>query len=79
MVGGSSPSRPALHGVNMNKLIQYLKDVRSEMAKVSWPQRNEVTGATVLVVVLSIVFSIFVYGCDKLLLFIIGLFFKTGM
>jgi len=63
----------------MDKLIQYLKDVRSEMAKVSWPQRNEVTGATVLVVVLSIVFSIFVYACDKLLLFIVGLFLKTGM
>jgi len=63
----------------MDKLIQYLKDVRSEMAKVSWPQRNEVTGATVLVVVLSIVFSIFVYGCDKLLLYFVGLFLKTGM
>ncbi len=63
----------------MDKIIQYLKDVRSEMAKVSWPQRNEVTGATVLVVVLSIVFSIFVYACDKLLLFIVGLFLKTGM
>ena len=63
----------------MDKLIQYLKDVRSEMAKVSWPQRNEVTGATVLVVVLSIVFSVFVYACDKLLLFFVGLFLKSGM
>jgi preprotein translocase subunit SecE len=63
----------------MNKLIQYLKDVRSEMAKVSWPQRSEVSGATVLVVVLSIVFSIFVYACDKLLLFFVGLFLKSGM
>jgi preprotein translocase subunit SecE len=63
----------------MDKFIQYLKDVRSEMAKVSWPQRNEVSSATILVVVLSILVSIFVYACDKLLLFIVGLFLKTGM
>ena len=63
----------------MNKFIQYLKDVRSEMTKVSWPQRNEVSGATVLVVVLSIIMSIFVYACDKLLLFFVGLFLNKGM
>ncbi|MBN1577089.1 MAG: preprotein translocase subunit SecE [Chitinispirillaceae bacterium] len=63
----------------MDKFIQYLKDVRSEMAKVSWPQRNEVTGATILVVVLSILFSVFVYACDKVLLFIVGLFLNKGM
>ncbi|HON09943.1 MAG: preprotein translocase subunit SecE [Fibrobacter sp.] len=63
----------------MQKFIQYLKDVRSELAKVSWPNRNEVTGATMLVVVLSIVVSLFVYACDKLLLFVVGLFLKSGM
>lgn len=49
------------------------------MTKVSWPQRNEVTGATVLVVVLSIIMSIFVYACDKVLLFFVGLFLNKGM
>lgn len=49
------------------------------MAKVSWPQRSEVSGATVLVVVLSIIMSLFVYACDKVLMFFMGLFFKTGM
>ncbi|NLG16576.1 MAG: preprotein translocase subunit SecE [Fibrobacter sp.] len=63
----------------MQKFIQYLKDVRSELAKVSWPTKNEVTGATMLVVVLSIVVSLFVYACDKLLLFVVGLFLKTGL
>jgi preprotein translocase subunit SecE len=63
----------------MNKIIQYLKEVRSEMAKVSWPTKNDVSGATILVVVLSILVSIFVYGCDKFLMYIIGLFFKIGM
>jgi preprotein translocase subunit SecE len=62
----------------MQKFIQYLKDVRSELAKVSWPTRNEVTGATMLVVILSIAVSIFVYACDSAFLAIVGLFFKSG-
>jgi preprotein translocase subunit SecE len=63
----------------MDKFIQYLKDVRSEMAKVSWPTRNEVSSATVLVVVLSIIVSLFVYACDLTLNKLVGLFLKTGM
>jgi preprotein translocase subunit SecE len=63
----------------MDKIIQYLKDVRSEMTKVSWPTRNDVTGATVLVVVLSIIMSIYVFACDKILLFFAGLLFNKGM
>jgi len=63
----------------MQKIIQYLKDVRSELSKVSWPTRNEVQGATILVVVLSVAVSVFVYACDKFLLFFVGLFLKSGM
>jgi preprotein translocase subunit SecE len=63
----------------MNKIIQYLKDVRSEMAKVSWPTKNDVSGATLLVVVLSILVSIFVWACDKVLVTVMGLFLNTGM
>jgi len=65
--------------INMQKFIQYLKDVRSEMAKVSWPKKNEVTSATTLVVLTSIAVSLFVYACDRLLLFVVGLFLKSGL
>ena len=51
----------------MQKLMQYLKDVRSEMLKVSWPTWNELTGATTLVIVLSIMMAIFVFACDRML------------
>jgi len=63
----------------MQKIIQYLKDVRSELSKVSWPTRNEVQGATILVCVLSIALSVFVYACDKAMVYIVGLFLKSGM
>jgi preprotein translocase subunit SecE len=48
----------------MQKLMQYLKDVRSEMLKVTWPTWNELTGATILVIILSLILSLFVKMCD---------------
>ncbi|MBD3392663.1 MAG: preprotein translocase subunit SecE [Chitinivibrionales bacterium] len=56
----------------MQKFIQYLKDVRSEMAKVSWPTRDEVVGATTLVVILSIAFSIVIKVFDMALSRVLG-------
>jgi preprotein translocase subunit SecE len=61
------------------KLVRYLKEVRGEMAKVSWPSRNELAGATLLVVVLSIAVSIFVYICDKVLYVILTFFLRLGL
>jgi preprotein translocase subunit SecE len=57
----------------MQKIIQYLKDVRSEMSKVAWPSKADVQGATLLVVFLSVVISIYVYGVDQAMTFIVGL------
>ncbi|HEX2955821.1 MAG TPA: preprotein translocase subunit SecE [Chitinispirillaceae bacterium] len=63
----------------MQKFVQYLKDVRSELAKVNWPTRDEVTGATLLVVVSSLAVSLFVYGVDRLLVTIVNFFLKSGV
>jgi preprotein translocase subunit SecE len=60
-------------------LSQYIKDVVAEMHKVSWPERNELFGATVLVIVLSIMMAVFVYACDQVLNKIIGLVFQINM
>jgi len=48
----------------MNKLLLYLKDVRSEMMKVTWPTRSELTGATIIVIILSLIMALFVKVCD---------------
>jgi preprotein translocase subunit SecE len=65
--------------MDMQKIIQYLKDVRAEMIKVSWPARNELFGATMLVIVLSIIMSLFVYACDQVINRIIGLLLKINL
>jgi preprotein translocase subunit SecE len=56
----------------MQKFIQYLKDVRSEMAKVSWSSREEITATTTLVIVLSIVIAVIVKGFDLVLSRVLG-------
>ena len=61
----------------MNKVTQYLKDVRTEVSKVNWPTKQEVYGATVLVIVLSIIMALFVFGCDQALQFLVSLFLRT--
>ena len=43
---------------------EFFRDVSAEMKKVSWPTRNEVVGTTAVVIVSTIVFALFLWGCD---------------
>jgi preprotein translocase subunit SecE len=46
------------------KISNYFGEVRQELSKVSWPSREELYGSVVVVVVLCLILSIFVYGVD---------------
>lgn len=72
-IGWGFESLQTCHSGTMQKLIQYLKDVRSEMAKVSWPTREEIVGGTSLVVVLSVVIAAVVRVFDIALTRVISL------
>jgi len=63
----------------MKKLIEYIKEVRIEMQKVSWPTRNELMGATMLVIILSLLMAVYVYVCDQVVNRIIGLLLKIHL
>ena len=43
---------------------EFFRDTTGEMKKVTWPARNEVVGTTVVVIVSTIVFALFLWGCD---------------
>jgi len=53
----------------VQKLIKFLKEVRNELNKVTWPTKNEIIGSTIVVVIVSIIMSIFIgiidFGLDK--------------
>ncbi|MEX0916957.1 MAG: preprotein translocase subunit SecE [Candidatus Paceibacterota bacterium] len=43
----------------MNRLITYLREVRGEMTHVSWPTQKQATIFTVLVIIISILTSLY--------------------
>lgn len=51
-----------LHDFTMN----FLKEVRKELAKVKWPEKNEVVKMTGLVIIVSVAVGLYVGGLDFL-------------
>jgi len=49
------------------KINKFLQEVKQEMSKVSWPPRTELKGTTVIVIVLTLILSIFILFTDKIL------------
>lgn len=43
----------------MEKLIQFFREVRAELRRVTWPTRRETLGATSVVLVLVMIMSFF--------------------
>ena len=50
-----------------NKAKEFLSETRSEMRKVSYPSKDEVVGTTIVVIVTSFVFAVFLFAADKLI------------
>lgn len=48
----------------MNKIIQYFKDVRTELSKITWPKKEEVIKLTLIVFVFSGIIAVYVGGLD---------------
>jgi len=49
----------------MDKIKEYLDDVRREMKKVSWPDQQELIDYTIVVVVFTIILSAFIFAVDQ--------------
>ena len=50
------------------KTKEFLSEVRAEMRKVSFPTRDEVVGTTIVVVVTSFVFAIYLFAADRVII-----------
>ncbi|ERP31029.1 preprotein translocase subunit SecE [Chitinivibrio alkaliphilus] len=55
----------------MQTFIEYLKSVRLELLKVTWPTRDEVYSSTLLVVSFTIILTLVVWGFDSLVNFLV--------
>jgi preprotein translocase subunit SecE len=50
------------------KAKEFVTEVRTEMRKVSFPTRDEVVGTTVVVLVTSFVFAVFLFVSDRIII-----------
>ena len=56
-----------------NKFSNFIKDVKMEMMKVSWPNKNELMGSTAIVLISLGILSLFIGICDIILSKIINI------
>ena len=59
-----------------NKTIQFVKESRDELKKVSWPERDEVSALTMVVLITVIITSLFLWLVDATLMKIVSLVLK---
>ena len=60
----------------LQKPINFLKEVKTELGKVSWSSRQELMGATVVVIVITLIMAIFIGVVDLVLSKILSVIFR---
>ena len=58
------------------RVVRYLREVRTEMGKVTWPQKKEIIGSTLVVIVSVFLVSFFLGLVDLGLQKLVGLFLR---
>jgi len=48
----------------ISRIQRFFEDVKKEMGKVSWPTREELGNSTLIVVVVTFLFTIFIFVAD---------------
>ncbi|MBT4483794.1 MAG: preprotein translocase subunit SecE [Candidatus Latescibacteria bacterium] len=51
----------------IEKIKKFFREVKSEMSKVTWPSWNELKGSTILVIIVSAFFAIYIGFIDIIL------------
>jgi len=51
---------------------RFLSEVRNELGRVTWPSRKEVYATTLVVILTSIFFGVYLYGIDLVLNALMG-------
>jgi preprotein translocase subunit SecE len=57
----------------IERITNYFKGVRAEAARVTWPTRNEVISLTVLILLMTIVLTLYIWGIDGIIAFVLKL------
>lgn len=53
--------------------IEFVRQVRQELARVTWPSRKETTVSTIMVFVMVVIASVFLFLADQVIAWLIQL------
>ncbi len=59
--------------------LEYIRQVRMEMQKVTWPSRKETTASTIAVFIMVFLAAVFLYVADQVMAFVVRLILGMGM
>jgi len=60
----------------MAKVIQFIREVKIELIKVTWPKKDELVGSTTVVMILSIILATFLWVIDTIIYKIVSLIYS---
>ncbi len=60
----------------LNKPVKFIKEVKVELSKVAWSTREELIGATLVVIVATFLAAIYIGGIDMVLSKALSLLFQ---
>ena len=55
-----------------SRITRLLEEVQNEMAKVTWPTRDELTTSTSVVLTVSLALAVFIFFADTVLSFVMN-------
>ena len=56
----------------VGRMSQFLRDVRAEMKRVSWPTAKEVKNTTIITLVAVVFFAVYLFLVDRIWTYLIG-------
>ena len=59
--------------------INFIRQVRSEVKKITWPTRKETTVSTIMVFIMVFIAAVFLYFADQIIAFLVQLILSIGL
>lgn len=74
MAQGGKAAKPNI----FKRFTTYVKDVRAEMRRVVWPNRQEVINSSTVVVTTLVIFVVMIFVVDQVVLFLVNAIASIG-
>lgn len=58
--------------------VEFTKEVKSELKKVTWPSKKEMIASTIAVFIMVIIAALFLYLADQIIAFLVSFILDFG-